>query len=383
MSVYGLTREYLQPDPKVEPLSFFGPRRQSAEKLVLAIKDAVETNRSIKMVLFGLYGIGKTHLIFYVMAQLGSLIEIYYLECPSCHRRTRFIELHSIMMGKIGRAAFMKILRNCIEEFQGQSSRIQNFLGIDADFVEVLKKGLIEDESLLWRYLLGGKLTSAQMITLSAVKPQIDDLEASRIVSITAKLFEKFEGKKILFVVDEMEKTDPLMGDSMNAYRDTLRDLMDSGNSAGILMISSHRDLEDFRLLNDDPIQRRIGLNNFKVFRPYEDDELLQLMKEVINAKRKEGFPLQEKIDSAKTEESLDKNNYPFTEEALNEILRFINYCVDNGIGKITGLRPNELLQIMDLAITEAKHQQVPAIDKKIIEEVETNFAAAVTPEAI
>ncbi len=383
MSIYGLTREYLKPNPKDEPLAFFGPRRESAEKITQEIREAVETNRPIKMVIFGLYGIGKTHLVFNVISQLGNLLETFYLECPSCHRRSRFIELQSAMMRKIGKAAFMKNLRSCIEEFQGQSSRIQNFLEIDADLVEVLKSGLVEDESLLWRYLIGGKLTSAQMIVLSAVKPQIDDLEASKIISITAKLFEKYEGRKILFIVDEMEKTDPLMGDSMTAYRDTVRDLMDSSNRAGILMISSARDLQDFRLLNDDPIQRRIGLNNFKRFRPYEEDELLQLMKEIINSKRKEGFQIKEKISSVKTNESLDKNNYPFTEEALNEILRFVKYLIDNGIGNIPGLRPNELLQLMDIAISKAKRQKSSVIDKKIIEKIETDFTSGASPEEI
>ncbi len=383
MSLYGLTQEYLKPEPKEEPLTFLGPRKQSAEKISKEIKTSVETKRPVKMVIHGVFGIGKTHLVFNVMARLGKTVDPYYLECPSCHRRSKFIELESVMMRKIGKAAFMRNLRNCIEDFQGQSSQIQNFLGVDADFVEVLKKGLVEDENLLWKFLLGNKLTSAQMITLSSVKSQIDDLEASRIISITAKLFEKYEEKKILFILDEMEKTDPLMGDSMMGYRDTIRDLMDSSNSAGIIMISSGRDLQDFRLLNDDPIQRRIGLNNFKRFRPYEDEELLQLMKEIIMDKRKNDFPLEEKINSAKTNEKLDKTNFPFTEEALKEILAYDHYLVESAMANIPAVRPNELLQLMDMALIHAKDKSLPIIDSSIIKDVAKEFVAGIAPEEI
>jgi len=382
MSVYGFKQDFIKPDPRENPEIFLGPRKSSAQKIANEVTTTVKSGRPSKMVIYGLFGIGKTHLATNVMQRVHDTVVPYYLECPSCHRRSRFIELESAMMRKIGKSAFMKNLRSCIEEFDGRIADIENLLGIDADFAEVLKKGLEENETLLWRYLLGQKLNSTQMITLSAVKPQLDDLDASKIISITAKLFSKYEQKKILFIIDEMEKTSPLMGDSLTAYRDAIRDLMDNNNSANILMISTAREMDDFRLLNDDPVKRRIGLNNFKFFKPYNDDELLELMKEVIQIQRKKDFSVNN-INKLSSQEKIDEKTYPFTEKALVEIIEYVHYLVDNNIGGIPAVRPNELFQLIDLCLTKSQEKNLELIDSKFVKTVENEFTTASTPGII
>jgi len=381
MSVFGFKQEYLKPDPMKEPKIFLGPRKKSALKIVDDIRLVLDSGRPVKVVIYGLFGVGKTHLITNVKERIRSFVEPYYLECPSQHRRSHFRELQEVMMSKIGKAAFMNNLRKCFEEYQGQTSEIVFFLDVDADFVEILRKGIIEDEGLLWRYLLGQKITTAQAITLTAVKQQIDDLDATKIISITAKLFEKYEGKKILFMIDEMEKTDPLMGENMSMYRDSMRALMDISNSASILMISSARALDQFRLLNDDPIIRRIGLHNFKIFKDYDKDELLELMKDVIKERRKTEFSVKEKLKSIKTQEKINEDTYPFTEDTLKEIIEHVKFLADNNV--IAGVRPSELLDLMDLCISKAKEKNSQFIDKKIIKEVKDEYTSVSTPEEI
>lgn len=381
MSVFGLTQEYLKPDPMKEPRIFVGPRKKSAERVVNDIKSILESGRPVKMVIYGLFGVGKTHLITNVKEKILKFVEPYYVECPSLHRRSHFRELEEVMMKKIGKAAFMQNLRKCFEEYQGQTSEIVFFLDTDADFVEVLRKGIVEDEGLLWRYLLGQKITTAQAITLSAVKQQIDDLDAVKVISITAKLFEKYEGKKILFIIDEMEKTNPLMGESMSAYRDSIRALMDISNDASILMIGTARDLDQFRLLNDDPIKRRIGLHNFKIFKDYDEGELLELMTDMIKIRRKPEFPIKEKLKTVKTQEKINEDTYPFSEDSLKEIIAHIKFLADNNM--IAGIRPSELLDLMDLCISKAKENDSQIIDKKIIKEVKDEYTSVSTPEEI
>ncbi len=382
MSVFGFTKEYLKPDPMKEPNAFTGPRKKSAEKIVRDITLMMESGRPVKMVIFGLFGVGKTHLVTNVKEKIRDFVEPYYVECPSQHRRSHFRELEEAMMKKVGKAAFMNNLRKCFEEYQGQTSEIVFFLDVDADFVEVLRKGIVEDEGLLWRYLLGQRITTAQTITLNAVKQQIDDIEATKVISITAKLFEKYEGKKILFMVDEMEKTNPLMGESMSMYKDSIRALMDSSNNANILMISSARDLDQFRLLKDDPIQRRIGLHNFKKFQDYDNDELLEFMKDIIKERRQTGFSAKEKLKIVETKEKINEDIYPFTEDSLKEIIAHVKYLADNN--KIAGVRPSEHLDLMDLCISIAKQKTSQIIDKKIVKEAKEQYDTSVsTPEEI
>ena len=119
-------------------------------------------------------------------------------------------------------------------------------------------------------------------------------------------------------------------------------------------MISSARDLDQFRLLKDDPIQRRIGLHNFKKFQDYDNDELFEFMKDIIKERRQTGFSAKEKLKMVETQEKINEDTYPFTEDSLKEIISHVKYLADNN--KIAGVRPSEHLDLMDLCISKAKH---------------------------
>jgi len=384
MSQYGFKNEFIKPDPRESPESFLGPRLESANRITKEVRTSLATGRPCKMVIYGLFGIGKTHLVFKIMSGLHDVVNTYYVEMPSCHRRSKFRDLEQAMMKKVGKSDFMKYLKKCFEECDEKTSEVQNVLGIDADLAEVMKKGLENDETILWRYLLGEKITSSNMITLSALKPQIDDLEASRVISLTSKLFSMYTGKKILFVVDEMEKTAPLTGDSMTAYRDAIRDLVDSSNNVAVIFVSTARELTDFRLLNDDPIKRRIGLHNIKYFKPYDDDsELLAIMKDVIMFERNRKFPFEEKISEIKSDEKVTIETYPYSDKALAEIINYVHDLAENVTEGIPAVRPNEILQLMDLCLTKAKENNLSHIDSKLVKEAEKEFTSGTSPDVI
>lgn len=381
MSIYGFEQNYIKPIPNENPDIFVGPRKASALKIASDIKSVIKSGRPCKMIIYGVPGIGKTHLANYLMILIRDTVESLILECPSMHRRSRFVELEAVMMEQVGKVNFMKKIQNCFDGFEGRIVDVENFLGITADFAEILKKGIEEGGTLLWRYLLGQKISPAQMIALSAVKPQIDDIDATKVISITTKLFSKYENKKLLFIVDEMEKTKPLIGDSLNQYRDALRALMDPHNSTNILMLSTARGFEEFRLVDSEPIRRRIGLHNFKLFKDYEDDELIDFMKDIIQARRTKDFPLKNKIDKIKIQEKIDEKTFPFTEKALIEIRECVHYLFDNNV--VEAFSPGYLLELADFCLDRAQEENLEVIDSKFVKSVEKEFSAGQQSEEI
>ena len=382
MADYGFKEGYIKPDPQRKPMSFSGPRRVPANRIVDEIKTLLETGRPCKMVIFGLYGIGKTHLVLYVKELLSDSALVKYVEMPTCHRRSHFRDLAQIMMKAVGKPNFMNYLRKCFVECKSVQEKMQELLEIDPELAEIIVKGLEEDENLLWRYLVGEKISSASMITLSAVRPQIDDLEASKVISLTSKLFNTYSGKKLIFIIDEFEKTSALAGDSMTAYVDAVRHLVDTSNHTGLIFVATADSREELRVLTKDPVQRRIGLNNFKQFLPYKDEELQDIVKDVMKIERKPKFPVKEKTNKIKTAEGMSEHTYPFTEKALEEITERIHMISENDHELIPAVRPAEVLQLTDMCISISQKDH-DFIDKEIVKKISKRFIEGVSTSTI
>ena len=77
------------------------------------------------MVIFGLYGIGKTHLVLYVKELLSDSALVKYVEMPTCHRRSHFRDLAQIMMKAVGKPNFMNYLRKCFVECKSVQEKMQ------------------------------------------------------------------------------------------------------------------------------------------------------------------------------------------------------------------------------------------------------------------
>ena len=104
-------------------------------------------------------------------------------------------------------------------------------------------------------------------------------------------------------------------------------------------------------------------------------------MKDIIKERRKADFSVKEKLKSIETQEKISENTYPFSEDSLKEMIEHVRFLSDNNV--IAGVRPSELLDLMDISISKAKKKNSQFIGKKIVKEVKEEFASVSTPEEI
>jgi Cdc6-like AAA superfamily ATPase len=373
--VYLLIRPYVKPRPDQDPDAFLGPRLTGfADSVILDLRRTLRTGRPPKALLWGDFGVGKTHLTRFAMKQLGDEVKSLYVECPPCHRRSRYTELHAEIMRKLGREYTLGLVERAARE-NPDVHRLADMLGIDADMAGTLKAGLVADRALLWRYLGGERLRASDLQKIDAVSPQIREGDAVAFLGAVSRLVRKYENKQLLIFLDEMERPNPLVGDALTMFKEAIRGLVDSSNETGVIFVSSGRDVNNtgnyssaVRALADDTIRRRIGLANIRYFDQYSRQELIKLLREVVKHNREKGSDVQAAIRSVKTKETLGPDTYPFTEEALEKAADFVEQLRRDS--KIDSIRPNEALDILDGALALAAEEEPKVIDSVFLQKV-------------
>jgi len=376
--MYGLKKDYLTPNPREEAIAFVGPRRTIADSFVEHISRITRSGRVPKAVLWGAFGTGKTHFVHYVGMRLKDTAKVIYVECPPCHRRTKFSELHSAIMRKIGREYALGLMEQTIREANRTGKPLAEALGLDQDMAAVIRGGFGSDRTTLWRYLSGEKLGSREVRLIDAITPQIHEDDAVAIINSIAKLVRVFEKKQLLLLIDEFENTHALLGDSLMMFIGAIRGLVDEGSDAGVVFIASVRSMDEMPfIIVEDPVRRRIGLTNFIYYEEYAREELEQLIYQLLEFRREEGFKFDQalKETTGKVSETFNEKTYPFTEKAI--ALAIDKVFELRELGKIPSIRPKESLDLLDYALSLGAQEKVPILTSKFVDDALAKYPLA------
>jgi len=376
--MYGLKKDYLTPNPREEPTAFVGPRRADADSFVEHMSRIIKSGRVPKAVLWGAFGTGKTHFAHYVGVKLDDIARVTYVECPPCHRRTKFTELHAAIMRKIGREYALGLIEQAIREANRTGKPLTEALGLDQDMAAVVRGGFASDRIMLWRYLSGEKLGSREVRLIGAISPQLREDDAVAIISSIAKLVRVFEKKQLLILIDEFENTHALLGDSLMMFIGAVRGLVDEGSDVGVVFIVSARSTDEMPyIIVEDPVRRRIGLTNFIYYEEYTHEELEQLVYQLLEFRREEGFKLDQVLKGivAEVSETSNAKTYPFTKEAIALAIDKVFELRESG--KIPSIRPKEALDLLDYALALGLQNRVPTLTSKFVEDALAKYPLA------
>jgi len=336
----------------------------------------METDRILKAVVLGPFGIGKTQFIKYAMKKIDEIAYPIYVETPPCHRRTRFIDIHSVIMRRIGRKFILDHLKKIVEVANDRSISIFELLNIEErDIGYAIVDNLYLYELLLWRYLSGIKMLAADVRKLEVFNNQIYEDDSVWILNTIASMINYFYDKKLVIFMDELENTANIFGDSRVMFTEAIRGLVDESSYVGMVFVVSARSLEGIPIaLTDEPVKRRIGISNYLSFKEYEKEELDGLIREIIAYRRNSEININEMIDTL-SEEDIQKTStdiYPFTNKSIDKIIETVYILRREGL--IDGIRPKEALSIMDDAVAYAIHNELNMIDEDDIEIVAEKY---------
>jgi Cdc6-like AAA superfamily ATPase len=369
--LYGLKQDYFEINPKKEFHIFFA-RGSEFDTFYQDMMGTLDSGRVPRYVVFGLFGVGKTHFLHHLKYRIGDKADLIYLETPASHRRTSFIEFYRTIISTLGRATVIELLK---ERLKSHAKTAE--LGLTQDILYVIDNAIKANLSfVLWKFLSGEKLKAADAEKLEAVRPELSVEDAVSVLKAIIYLYEKSRGKPLVLLVDEFETTMHIGGDAKVSFTEAVRSIVDESSRVGVIFALTARALAEMpSALHDEPVKRRIGVTNYIEFHEYKEDELERFLLEAIEYRRDPSFDVKKSLSRIEGTEAVDAQTYPFSREALKEIVASIALLYEQH--KIEAMRPKEGLEIMDKALRLAIGKRLPFIGKDTILEVRDQVVEA------
>ncbi len=358
--MYGLEKNSFLLDPKTN-CDVFLVRTSKADQYVEMVKGKIAIGRYPHFVLYGLLGIGKTHLLRYLQNKLGEA-ECLYIETPPLHRRSSFVEIYREVMSSYGRERMKELLNLALsksnlgvhafaEKPQG-SMDVEKVLG--RDLARTIQYG-IGRWDILWRFIRGEKLSRTEVKDIEAWTSQIEVPDQVRFLQSFFSLHGAIHKKPVMLFVDEFENTRTLVGDSLSEFTEAFRDIVSEGSPIGTVFALTGRTIEEGpQILKNETVKRRISATNFYSFDEYAIDEVKEFVYQVIQYRRIKSFDVKSAISklTGKGIERVTERSYPFSEEAIELIIQKIKLLKEQA--QIDAFRPKEAMELMDNAMSHA-----------------------------
>lgn len=338
-------KQSLAIDPQSDGAIFLGPKKDAVNLIVEDMRQTVKLGRLPKKVVLGVFGIGKTHFIYYAMNQLQDVIYPVYVEVPPTHRRSRFTDVYNVVLRRFGKDFVMDLLNDSLK---ARSNVLLN----EPELKRVITNSLHSQSFLLWKFLSGSKLTARELEKMDLGHRTIYEDEAVWVLNLIGDAIQRREKKPLVIFFDEFENTAAIQGDSFNMFTEAVRGMVDESSKIGAVFVASGREVADFPgTITEAPIKRRIGVHNYINFTEYTQDQLIQFMEEVLLYRRQQNVDVETIIKSLETKEEINNKTFPFTLEALELITTTIyNQRIE---GEIPSLRPSDALDFLNSCVKE------------------------------
>ena len=353
---------------------FYVPRSGvDVESITKKIQIDLITERCPKRFVAGTYGAGKTHTLFTVTTALKKAlsetpyeVEVVYVSAPDFPRNARFLDLYSHILKTIGKPKILTLFEKLQQEFILQklgwkrdelASAIHERLGkVNYDLASVFSITLA-DTNLVWRWLIGSTSSGSELTTLgvSSHLKEGDPQMLVKILETIGTLFETYEKRKLIVLLDECERWEDLSKDALDSLNLGFLRLADKSNKHVSVIWSISTEAggwETETTVVEEPVISRIGPKNRIEIPPLEHPDAIRFMKDVIQYVRDPKCDVKAKIAKNPPSEAVDDSTYPFSEEALEQILA--------GITEETELTPRRLIDALSNAVGNA------ALDKSL-----------------
>jgi len=361
---------------------FYVPRSGvDLDSITKKIRVEIVTDRCPKRFVNGPYGAGKTHTLFAVTTALRQAlsatpynVEIVYVSAPDFPKNARFLDLYAHILRLIGKPKILTLFQKLQQDFLRQkigwkrdelTAAIHNKLGeINYDLANVLSINL-PDEQLVWRWLLGATSSNAELDILG-VASHLKGADPQMLVNILetiGKLFETYEKKKLVILLDECERWDDLSDAALGSLNLGFLRLADKENKNISVIWSISTAAGGWgaeTTVLEKAVIERIKQRNIIEIPTLDLSDAKRFMKDVIKYVRNPKFNVNAKIAKKPPSENVNADTYPFSEEALEQIIA--------NIPEEAQLTPRRLIDDLSNAVGNAHLDGSPYVYSSFVE---------------
>lgn len=378
---FGLRRPSFMLNPQSDYECYVG-RSDEKNLLLDRIEAASDIESAPRLVLWGVYGGGKTHTQFYagkkLLKEYGN--DSVYIICPDLVRKATFLDLYKEILMARGSDQIKDLLQKYL--LKVGDARFKRFFANQNTARVCLKLVLAtegsEDFIRAWRWLSGEQVTSSEAIGLGATSA-ISSRESARFLIKLGEIYNEIMKKRLVLLIDECEKLRDVrdaygLGTFITAFREISEKLQ---RHLGFICACTASDYEAIAApLSSEPVSSRIGEGNYLVISQLKDEELGPFIKDllgyVVDAKQKE-IRIKQLEEKGAT---VNRDFYPFTEEAIKLIVTHVS---EDPRRKT----PRTISDLLNDAATEAKRLGKGIVDEETVTSAIRKRAKAPRPGEI
>ena len=336
----------------------FCHNEQIEKKIIPAIEQAFATEDPIKMLIYGDWGVGKTHLLHHIgwwLKERESTFPAFpvIIEIGDIARGSRFSEIVRPLLDRLSLDFVVKL----VHDFRGLEPSVSDFLrsmGISAHIGEAFNKFLLSSPGQppvdmmrhTFDYLKGNKISGQAATGLG--QPIVQSKDFVDILIAVGEMYRRVhEGTRIVFIADEgarlegVEVDDAIASHWLNANKLIFDD---SNQSFGfIYTVSGTVGPAGLpKAIWEPQIQNRIGQNHFEMMplaTPDVDSYLTNLFNAFIDFQEIERLVNEGVIPKG----DYNRDSYPFTTDAKSRFKDFFGASPEDSKPRDLSRRLNDL----------------------------------------
>lgn len=342
----------------------FFARHELDDQLQAIVRKSFRTGNPPKMVLFGDWGVGKTH----TMRHLEFVIEhteefpaiVIFVELPDITGKSTFQVAHAAFLDALGfERAKRWVLQYQTRHPTDAHDLIRDFTqsgDIASAFSNMLAFG--EGSRIAWDWLRGSPL-SAGDARLAGLPPGLTQSNhLVKVLQMFGRFAQEVDGKLLVFMLDEATKlgyvTNP---DAVNHWLNAFKLLAEKETKeVGFVVSGSWVDPDDMALpLQDQQVVTRFGEPNYIALQRLDEEDtkvfMSALLDEWIEPAKREAVITS--FGSESDGESITSGTFPFTEEGLNVAVQYA--CRQGGYTTPRDIQVT-LDELLNRAIDDKRH---------------------------
>ena len=338
-SRFAMTSSNFVLNPKVH-FDFYAPRTGvDVPQIVESLRIDLVTDLPPKRLFWGLYGGGKTHTLYTVSDQLGTMQNVCraYVECPNVGRRSTFLHLyHDGIMVTLGQDFVLGLLEKLIDRL-GMVRReqlvesLRPYAGSE-DIAKAVASLLGADASkklALWRFLSGVTVGRQELATLEQTE-DLTSAEPTRLVDVIimlGRILWEVNEERLVLILDELDRLEPVSEETGSTFSNAFRRMVDPNQKdIAILMACSAGNLQQLPHVfggQYGPVLGRIGPAGQLHIPSLDFQDVDRFIVNLIGYLRDANADVDELIREAQEAgitETLERDFFPFSKESLESL---------------------------------------------------------------
>lgn len=337
-------------------------RTELDDRLSKILRRSFRTGNPPKFVLYGDWGVGKTHTLRHLKWTIEQEVDfrslVVFVDLPDMLAKSDFSVAHAALLDALGLDAVKVWVGQFQMKHQGDTERLLRELTQSSDIAKAFLTLVTFGEAAryAWDWLRALKLSPAET-RVAGLSPAITQSQQMvNILLMLGRLSREIDDQMLIFLVDEAEKLrDVSNRDAVNNLVSALRQLSDPlVREVGLIIAASFRDPEDGpEPLADQNVMTRFGERNYIPLHYLDDAEISNFLRSLLGGwiDEKKGKALAKK--HAKEADGEAVGPFPFTSGGFD---LFIEQVTRNGGQSTPRDAQKDLSDFLNAAIDEGKH---------------------------